>query len=330
MAGGMLRLSQIDVPDRMAPVLPPIASQILFASVCTLSAIVLRVITDVFLPGAGPFALTVPAVLVATLFGRWLCGALTQAVLSLYAWYFVLPMEGSFRFVDPTDGPRVAVNMAAGFFVVALGELFRRAVRRALDEREVLLLELEHRVKNNFASMASVVRLQQREATDSEAQAALQSTLGRIESYANAHALLYRGYALTGMVDMRSYLGELCEALQDSLSGAVPVRIVCEIDAIRMPRERAVTVGLLVNEVATNSAKHAFDGRNEGVIRLRFRDGADAYELELSDDGAGIQGAAPVRSLGVRLIESLTAQAAATVETATGPDGTTYRFTLSR
>jgi len=173
-----MRLTSLDFSDLARPV-PPVLSQILFGVLCSVLAIALRMLTDIWLPGAGPFALTIPLVLVATLFGRWTAGIVCQTIVSLHAWFYVLPIQGSFDFADPTDGPRVFVNLVAGYFVVALAEIFRRAMRHALADREALLLELEHRVKNSFMSIASVLRLQMRNAKDPATQAALQSAIGR-------------------------------------------------------------------------------------------------------------------------------------------------------
>lgn len=154
----VMRLTRLDVPELAKP-LPSVVSQVAFGILCSAAAIVLRMVTDIWLPGAGPFALTIPLVLIATLFGHWVAGVVCQTIVAIHAWYYVLPIQGSFDFDDPTDGPRVIVNLAAGYFVVALAELFRRAVRQALAEREALLLELEHRVKNSFMSVASVLRI---------------------------------------------------------------------------------------------------------------------------------------------------------------------------
>jgi two-component sensor histidine kinase len=322
----LARLTQLDIPDRLSPIMHPVAAQLLFAVFCSAVAIAVRFLTDFWLPGAGPFALTVPAVLVATLFGRWLCGAITQTISSIYAWYFVLPVQGSFEFLTTQDGPRVVVNMAAGFFVVALAEMFRRAVQRALADRDMLMMELEHRVKNNFASISSILRLQQRNAPEEETKAALQTALGRVEQFARAHNHLYRDFNKAGTVNMRAYLGELCSTLSNSLGEGARIRIDSDISAVQMPRDRAITLGLLVNEVVTNSVKHAFTGRKEGRVEVRFSESPEAYLLTVSDNGRGMDGERRSGSLGLNLIEALVRQANGTVETVSSDSGTVVRF----
>jgi len=323
----MFRLTHLDVPDLARPYLSPLLTQIAFAILCSAAGIGLRLLTDVWLPGAGPFALTIPIVLIATLFGRWVCGVITQTITSLYAWYYVLPIQGSFEIANLGDGPRIAVNLVAGYFVVALAEMFRAAMRRALDDRQMLLLELQHRVKNNFAAIASVLRLQMNSA-DGETAKALQTALGRVESYARAHSLLYLDFDRTGLVNMRSYIADLCGMIRASFGA--DIRIDHEAHPALLPRDRAILIGLLINEVATNSAKHAFTEGSTGTIEIRFTETAQGYELIVGDNGRGIQEQGPPNSLGMTLIEALTAQARGTLERVTGATGTSFRFEFAR
>lgn len=322
-----MRLTNLDIPDRLGRVLPVWASQVLFALVCCAATVVLRALADIWLPDAGPFALTVPVVLVATLFGRWLCGAITQVISSLYAWYYVLPVFGSFTFVRPEDGPRVAANVLAGFFVVALAELFRRAMRDALASREALLIELQHRVKNNFASIASVLRMQMSEADSEDTKAAFRQALGRVESFAQAYGYLYHGTTFSDSVDMGAYLKGLCASLKLSLA----VDLNCDIDKIQMPRDRAIAVGLLVNELITNSAKHAFEPGKPGSVSVVFKPESAGYHLAVTDNGRGISSETRrAGSFGLRLIENIAQQARGVMHVDTGPAGTQFSFVFEK
>lgn len=322
-----MRLTSLDFTELAKPV-PPVLSQVAFGILCSLVAILLRMLADMWLPGAGPFALTIPLVLVATLFGRWLAGLVCQTIVSLHAWYFVLPIQGSFAFSDPDDGPRVFINLLAGYFVVALAELFRRAMRQALSDREALLLELEHRVKNSFMSIASVLRLQMRNAKNPAAQLALQSALGRVESYARAYSFLYRRHDDGGVINMCTYLQELCSALEEA---AAPSEITfkCAAADTKLHRDRAIVIGLIVNEVSTNSFKHAFDGKS-GEISVNFSETPKEYRLIVADNGKGIGVEAPEKGLGLQLIEVLTNQASGRVEIDTEGGGTAFRFSFAR
>lgn len=325
-----MRLTHIDVPDRVSPRLPVVVTQVLFAIACSGAAVLVRYIANFWLPDAGPFALAVPAVLVATLFGRWLSGVITQVISSLYAWYFVLPVLGSFRFLVPADELRLIANMLAGFFVVVLAEIFRRAVRNALADRDALLLELQHRIKNNFASVASVLRLQISNAESEETQTALQSALGRVESFAQAYAFLYHDADHSGTVNMQTYVDGLCSALAASLTADRRIRLDCDAAPVPLPRDRAIAIGLIINEVATNSAKHAFPSDGGGTITVRFAGGKGGYEMTVGDDGKGMSETPRPGSLGLKLIDGLVKQAHGHMEVDTGAEGTTFRFDFAR
>lgn len=319
------RLASIDITDLARP-FPPVATQLLFGVCCAGIAVLLRTLTDLYLPGAGPFALAIPVVLVATLFGRWISGVVCLTLAGLHAWYFVLPVSGSFGFEISGDGPRVAVNFAAGYFTVALAEVFRRTTRNALRDREMLLVELEHRVKNSFASIAAVMRLQMRDAGP-EAREFLQAALGRVESFARAYGYLRFQFDDAGSVIVGNYLRDLCKALQETVAHEGHVTFDCQADATLVPRDKAITIGLLVNEVATNSVKHAF-GDGGGTVSVTFESRDGMQVLVIADDGPGMVANDNSTGLGRRLIDALAQQAGGTVEIDSGAKGTAYTVTF--
>ena len=333
------RLGELDVPDRFYPRIPRAVTMLLVALVCTVLAVLARSLVDLLFPGAGPFSLNLPFVLLASLFARAFAGVLTQIFSALYAWYFVLPVHGSFEFAVASDGPRVVINIFAGFMIVALAELFRAAVRRAAEERDAALArrdlylqELDHRVKNNFAQVASLLELQRREMQEDDAAfSALGIAAARVDSIARAHKSLYRGDGLPTRVDMRAYLQELCDSLQMGLSLPPGVRLNCDADSVWLGRDRAISIGLLLNELATNAAKHAFPGRERGRIDVMFRQNADgSLCLVVEDDGVGMPDTAHrPGSLGQRLIAAFAAQAKGNLErTQTAAGGTRFVFEL--
>lgn len=324
----MFRLARFDVVDQTRPA-PALIVQILFAMFVSLCAVGLRMAIDQFFPHAGPFGLTMPFVLIATLFGRWRAGVVTQILLSLHAWYFVLPMENSFSFETPEDGPRVLVNMVAGFSIVWLGEIFRSAMRRAMQDREALLLELEHRVKNSFASVSGLIRMQLREVDDPETAETLQGALMRIDSYARAFTHLSQRFDDMGELDMSRYLPELCNMLQSTLEQDRAIEIACEAISLKISRDRAIAIGLIVSEFVANSAKYAFD-ENGGRISLDLTKKWGKYKLAIADNGKGYSDTEAPRkgSFGMKLIESLAAQAQAELEKSTSPEGTRLELSL--
>lgn len=319
-------LAERDIRDRY-PDAHPLVTSVLFGTFCAASAILMRFLIDTIWSGAGPFALTMPFVLIATLFGHLSAGLVCLVLASLYAWFVVLPVNYSFSFFVPSDGPRVMINVASGFVVVLLAEVFRSAVRSASQDREMLLRELEHRVKNNFASVAAFLRMQIRQNEDNPATVnALQSAIGRVESYSLVNSFLYRSDRYTGTVEMRTYLQAICDSLKKSLAVERKIEIKADLDEVTMPREQAIAVGLIVNELVTNCIKHAFQGREAGRILVEMKKDGPSVVLSISDNGVGLPEEKEGSSLGLKLINSLARQGDATMTTESGSDGSSFCF----
>ena len=332
------RLAELDFPDRVGSRLPLPVSQALVGIGCTAASFGTRALLDLLLPGAGPFALIFPFVLIATLVGRWQAGVLTMILSALFAWYFVLPVHGSFRLIVDGDGPRMIVNVLSGFAIVALAEIFRRAVRRAVEQREadvaerdLYLREFDHRVRNNFAQVTAMLDMQRRQMEPGPAQEALSEALGRVDSIARAHRALYRGDGTPGRVEMADYMNELCEALRTGLLERRSIELLLTVEPMRLERDRAVALGLLVNELVTNAAKHAFPGRESGKVQVELTRTKDALCLAVQDDGVGLPAEQPKpSSLGQRLIRAFAAQAGGTLESKSTSGGACFLCTLER
>ncbi len=330
------RLMKIDLVDRFSPILPEPLAQALIGFVCAALAVLARGAVDVIFPYAGPFALTFPFVLFATLFGRWGAGIGVMCFSALYAWYYVLPVTQSFTFEDPRDGPRVIVNVFSGFLIVLLAEYFRRFVRNVLlerdaiaEERRLLLEELDHRVKNNFTMVSAMVRMELQAAPEAAA-ASLRTIQGRVESIARAHESLYRGDGDIGAVAMRPYLSNLCASLNTAYFRGKNT-IVADVCDVPLPRDEAVAIGLVVNELCVNASKHAFPERDDGRVEVRMVNSEEAIIVSVSDNGVGIKGEA-VRegSLGQRLISAFSAQAGGSIERVDLDVGTKFQLVLPK
>jgi two-component sensor histidine kinase len=153
-----------------------------------------------------------------------------------------------------------------------------------------------------------------------------------VESIARAHRHLYRGTAAPGTVDMASYIHELCTALEEALFLRGAITLDCAADHAALPRDRAVSIGLIVNELVTNAAKHAFGDREGGAINVRFEARPTGWRLTVADNGAGMPEGARRKNggggLGQRLIEGFARQARGTIRTESGSDGTVMTVEL--
>jgi two-component sensor histidine kinase len=295
----------------------------------------MRLLIELLWPGAAPFAMVYPAVLIATLFARWQAGLLALVMVVVAGWYVVLPYRMSFVLANPGDEPRIAVNVIAGIAIIAVAELFRRAMRRTvaerdaqIAERDLLLHEIDHRVKNNFASVVSLLDLQRRSATDNVTREALAEALGRVESIARAHNALYRDAGNFGVVGLKPYAEELCGLLEKALFLRGSIRLDCDVAPVALSRDRVIAIGLLINELVTNSAKHAFAGRPSGTIGVAFHRNGGGYVLTVSDDGVGMPEPRPTASLGMRLVAAFARDAGGKVSIDSGADGTRVSIDL--
>lgn len=335
------RLGELDLVDRLPRFIPPIIIQIGFGFICVLAAVGARMFVNLFAASAGPYSLIYPAILISTLFGRWQSGLVTFVGAFAYAWYAVLPYHYSFEFADPADGARTIVNGAAALVIVVFAELFRAAVRRAVLERnaqirthELLLRELDHRTKNNFAMVASLLEMQRRHHPSEDVQEALAVAGSRVHSFAAIHNAIYSGGDYVEEINMRDYLSALIRQLSGALFLSDTVSITLDCDPADLPRDTAVAIGLVTNEVVTNAAKHAFAEGDTGIIHVTFRSSEhQPWCLTITDDGRGTPGNAKPASrssgLGARLIDAFARKAGGELRTEWPGKGTRVSLTQS-
>jgi len=289
----------------------------------------LRVLLDVLAPGALPFGLVYPVALLATLLAGWRAGLATLLTAGLAAWYFVLPPRFSFALNDHATAVSVAAFFVSGAIEVALAAAMMSELQARLAERDLLLREVDHRVKNNFQMVVSLLELQAFKAEDPALKAGLSDAARRVIGVARAHRRLYSAGASSEFIDLGAYLRELCDDLADAgLSGA-SVAIVCQADPFRISRDRAVAIGAIVNELVTNAQKHAFTQAEAGTIKIILQADSSGAAVTVSDNGSGLPDDYQARSgLGHRLMSGLVRQAEGVLTTNPGP-GASFTLKLS-
>ncbi len=192
---------------------------------------------------------------------------------------------------------------------VAQRKCAEELIRASLKEKEVLLQEIHHRVKNNLQIVSSLLALQCDRVNDPTVVDALKDSRGRIRSMALIHEQLYRSDDLSG-IDFSAYLKELAAVLVQMHSHKLaPITVKTEGDKVLLGIGVALPCSLIVNELASNAMKHAFPDGQEGEIRIAFRrDGDDGYLLSVADNGKGLPEGFDFRacsSLGLQLVSNL-------------------------
>jgi len=187
----------------------------------------------------------------------------------------------------------------------------RNALSKSLGEKETLLKEIHHRVKNNLQMVSSLLSLQSRYVTDDTAVAALKMGNSRVRSMALIHQKLYMNDTVSTDIQAGEYLHQLFEELIGNLT-PVTLKLSTETDIedLDLDIDTLIPMGLITNELITNSLKYAFPDRPEGTLSLTLKKDADTILLRLQDDGVGtsFNPAENPASFGYLLINSLTDQ----------------------
>jgi len=232
-----------------------------------------------------------------------------------------------------TDERQRPVGLVAASVDITQRKLTEAAVAASLREKEALLKEVHHRVKNNLQVISSLLRLELGRTMEGGVKAVLGEMQHRILSMALLHETLYQSGNLA-RVDLSTYLTRLAQQVFRSTappSGRIALKTLLEPAFVDL--EQAVPCGLIVTELVSNSLKHAFPGNASGEVgvRLALVDGGPALRLVVADTGVGLPPDVDSRgtqSLGLVLVSDLARQLRGTLETGRGP-GASFELTFT-
>lgn len=284
------------------------------------AAFALRRELDSILPPGFPYLTFFPAIILTAFVAGAGPGTLCAALSGAAAWYFFLEPAASFQLT----GSRL---LAILFFVfIAAVEILlihatqvaaaslrakRELTARLYADQKTMFEELQHRVANNMAFVASLLHLERRRvvANPGDAAAVIDEAGERIATMGRIHRRLYDPASIDRPIGM--HLRDVCD---DLLRGTGARNISCTVEAadIRIGLNRLVPLSLLVAELLTNSVKHAFTGRESGSVAVTLQPaGPGRLLLVMRDDGIGIPEKPPTatdRGLGTRIVQGLASQ----------------------
>ena len=182
-----------------------------------------------------------------------------------------------------------------------------KQIKESLKEKEILLQEIHHRVKNNLAIISSLLELQKDNVSD-DVEELLSSSQSRIKSIAKVHEKLYESSTLSN-IPLDTYIGELAEEIKNAYtSGKKNIEIQLDVAAYEIDLDDAIPIGLILNELINNAFKHAFKGRDKGVIQISLQEKDKDMVLTVANNGEKIPedfDPADSYSLGMTLIKVL-------------------------
>jgi len=183
------------------------------------------------------------------------------------------------------DGKIVAVF--AIYVDVSKQHYYQKKIENSLHEKEVLLQEVHHRVKNNLAVVSGMLQLQRFSADNPEVSKLLMDSEGRIHAMALIHEMLYQNESLSN-IDFKAFTKELCSSIEKN-NTRHEKNIQCSLksDPVFMNVNQAVPAGLIMNEILSNAFQHAFNGRDEGSVNIGIKEGDGIIKITVSDDGVG-------------------------------------------
>lgn len=206
----------------------------------------------------------------------------------------------------------------------------KKQIQDSLHEKEILLSEIHHRVKNNLAVISGLLGLQSSYVEDEKAKALFEDSRNRIHSMALIHDKLYQ-HETFAKIEFSAYINDLINHIKSSyFSKQTKVNFTVTCNDIFLDIKTAIPCGLILNELITNACKHAFKGRTEGEITIVCSKMGGHFTLMVSDNGFGFDGEEALKkpnSLGLTLINALSDQISAKIKTSQH-NGTAYYISL--
>ena len=202
-------------------------------------------------------------------------------------------------------------------------------INESLQEKEILLKEIHHRVKNNLQFISSLMNLQARHVSDPKTLSVLNEGKSRVQSMALVHQKLYQEENLKG-VDMRDYIKTLMDNLVHSYDVTDRIAITQNVADLVLDIDSAMPIGMIVNELVINAFKYAFHEGQSGEVRISLTPNEDKLNLTIEDNGVGLPAEFSVdksEQFGLNLVQSLAQKLKAKIDI-NSDQGTRIQLTI--
>ncbi|WP_020402830.1 PAS domain S-box protein [Gracilimonas tropica] len=206
-----------------------------------------------------------------------------------------------------------------------------KEIKASLAEKETLLAEIHHRVKNNLAVVSGMMQLQAFESDNKELQNKLYDSVVRIKTMATVHELLYQSNSFS-QIEFSDTLKNLAKNISGTLQHGDYVELNINCDPIKLNINQAIPASLIVNEVITNAYKHAFGPKDRGIIKFNLTESDGVINIEISDNGQGFgkENILESGSLGIHLINVLCEQLQGQIRYENQSEGTLFNLQFER
>lgn len=337
MGVGIKKILTSRLPERLADKVPPVLVEGVLGIAIAVIMLLIRLPFESLGGDRAPYALNFLAVVLAALLAGWRSGLVALVVGQLLVWYVVVPPQTSIGASDAERLGGLLIATCSQALVLLIMGLYQREVAKGTAEREKRLAllddalkEIDHRTRNNYATVLALVELQARRASDTAVRDALRQVADRIQAIANASEQLAARSSGLDTVRLGDHLCGLVQQIERGLSRR-EIEVECDVDDVTASAETATSISIIVNELVTNALKHAFNGEGSGKVSVMGRHGS-GFELIVTDDGRGIDPSrkSATGGLGSKLVESFARQLHAKHQVTSSEHGTTHRLVIPR
>jgi two-component sensor histidine kinase len=281
-----------------------------------------------------PYVTLFPAMVVCSLVGGRLAGILAAILGGIAAWYLWLPPRGTFSLEWPIGPLTILLYILTSTILLLLTRGLNETLKELEKERDLsaeLFRELQHRTANNLQNVSALLRTNREAIRRDPANALdiLDSAERRFEIMSRINRRLYNPEMQD--IEATPFLETLCQDILASM-GNNNVFVVVSPSSIKLRREKAMLVSLIVAELMMNATKHAFDHGRPGSVVIRLEAKGTEYHLIFADDGKGFPEESTIATtsgLGSRIVRSLVEQMAGTIRSQSGPAGTTIEIAIA-